>query len=106
MKYKNAVPLIATADVKLTVNYYKDVLGYRTLHFRKSPCLRRNRKGWSVTVHFSRRKTRIGSRSLRPPPRDFFFGSKMWIKFSKNTNAAGQKYSKKSRTGRGTLANM
>jgi uncharacterized glyoxalase superfamily protein PhnB len=32
MKYKNAVPVIATADVKSTVNYYKDVLGF-TEHF-------------------------------------------------------------------------
>lgn len=28
MKYKNAVPVIATADVRSTVDYYKDVLGF------------------------------------------------------------------------------
>jgi uncharacterized glyoxalase superfamily protein PhnB len=32
LKYKNAVPVIATADVRSTLNYYKDILGF-TEHF-------------------------------------------------------------------------
>ena len=32
MKYKNAVPVIATADVRATVTYYTNVLGF-TEHF-------------------------------------------------------------------------
>jgi catechol 2,3-dioxygenase-like lactoylglutathione lyase family enzyme len=32
MKYKNAVPVIATADVRATIDYYVRVLGF-TQHF-------------------------------------------------------------------------
>ena len=32
MQYKNAVPVIATGDVRSTVSYYKNVLGF-TEHF-------------------------------------------------------------------------
>jgi uncharacterized glyoxalase superfamily protein PhnB len=32
LKYRNAVPVIATADVRSTVSYYKDILGFNQ-HF-------------------------------------------------------------------------
>ena len=37
MKYRQSVPVIATADVQATMSYYSDVLGFRELFSYGSP---------------------------------------------------------------------